>query len=52
MKHNGVPVADCLSQNVQFESALEDKSINVTVSAISMFQEARLARLDKKPAKT
>ena len=37
VKHDGVPVADCLSQNVQIESALEDESINITVTAISMF---------------
>ena len=36
VKHDGVPVADCLSQNVQAESALEDETINVTVIAISL----------------
>ena len=34
VKHDGVPVADCLSQNVQVESALENETINVTVTAI------------------
>ena len=42
MKHDGVPVADCLSHNVQAESALEDETINVTVAAISMFQEGKI----------
>ena len=42
MKHDGVPVADCLSQNVQAESALEDETINITVTAISMFQEGKI----------
>ena len=37
VKHDGVPAADCLSQNVQVESALEDETINVTVTLISMF---------------
>ena len=45
MKHNGVPVADCLSHNVQADSALEDESINVTVTAISMFQESKISQI-------
>ena len=40
VKHDGVPVADCLSCNVQAEPALEDETINVTIAAISMFQES------------
>ena len=45
MKHDSVPVADCLSQNVQIESALEDETINVTVTAISMFQEGKINQI-------
>ena len=45
MKHDGVPVADCLSWNVQVESALEDETINVTVAAISMFQEGKINQI-------
>ena len=45
VKHDGVPVADCLSWNVQIESALEDEAINVTVTAISMFQEVKINQI-------
>ena len=45
VKHDGVPVADCLSHNVQIGSALEDESINVTVTAISMFQEGKINQI-------
>ena len=45
VKHDGVPVADCLSWNVQVESALEDETINVTVTAISMFQEGKINQI-------
>ena len=45
MKHDGVPIADCLSQNVQVESALEDETINITVAAISMFQEGKINQI-------
>ena len=45
MKHDGVPVADCLSRNVQIESALEDESINITVTAIGMFQEGKINQI-------
>ena len=37
VKHDSVPVADCLSRNVQAESAWDDETINVTIAAISMF---------------
>ena len=42
MKHDGVPIANCLSRNIQAESALEDETINITVTAISMFQEGKI----------
>ena len=45
VKHDGVPVADCLIRNVQIESALEDNSLNVTVAAISMFQEGKINQI-------
>ena len=45
MKHSGVPIADCLSQNVQAESALEDETINVTVTTISMSQEGKINQI-------
>ena len=45
VKHDGMPVADCLSWNVQVESALENETINVTVAAISMFQEGKINQI-------
>ena len=45
MKHDGVPIADCLSGNVQAESALEDETINVTIAAIRMFQEGKINQI-------
>ena len=45
MKHDGVPVADCLSCNVQADSSLEDETINVTIAAISMFQEGKINQI-------
>ena len=45
VKQDGVPVADCLSCNVQVESALEDESINVTVTAIGMFPECKISQI-------
>ena len=51
MKHDSVPVAYCLSQNVQIESALEDESINVTVAAISMFHEGKISQVKQETSK-
>ena len=51
MKHNGVLVADCLSQNVQAESALEDETMNITVTAISMFQEGKFNQIKHETSK-
>ena len=45
VKHDGVPVVDCLSHNVQAESALEDETINITIAAISMFQEGKINQM-------
>ena len=51
VKHDRVPVADCLSHNVQVESALEDESINITVAAISMFQEGKISQIKHETSK-
>ena len=51
VKHEGVSIADCLSHNVQAESALEDETINVTVAAISMFQEGKINQIKHKTSK-
>ena len=51
VKHDGVPVADCLSCNVQAESALEDETISVTIAAISMFQEGKINQIKCKTSK-
>ena len=50
MKHDGVPVADCLSCNVQAESALEDETINVT-AAVSRFQEGKINQIKRETSK-
>ena len=42
VKHDDIPVADCLSHNIQAESAWEEETISVTVTAISMFQEGKI----------
>ena len=46
-----MPVADCLSQNVSIDSALEDESLNVTIAAISMFQEGNISQIHKETSK-
>ena len=51
VKHYGVPIMDCLSCNMQAESALEDEIINVTIVAISLFQEGNINQI-KKPVRT
>ena len=51
VKHDGVPVADCLSCNVQAESALEDETINITIMAISMFQEGKINQIKHETSK-
>ena len=45
MKHDGVPVVDCLSCNVQAESAWDDEIININIAAISMFQEGKINQI-------
>ena len=45
VEHNNVPVADCPSHNVKAGSALEDESINITIAAISMFQEGKISQI-------
>ena len=51
MKHDRVPIADCLNRNVQAKTALEDESINVTVMAISLFQEGMINQIKREMAK-
>ena len=50
-KHDGVPIADCLSQNVTIDSAPEDESKNVTVATISMFQEGKISQIQRETSK-
>ena len=45
VKHDGVPIADCLNHNVQAKTALEDETTNVTIAAISMFQEGKINQI-------
>ena len=51
MKHDGVPVVDCLSRNVQAEAALEDETTNVTIASISMFQEGKINQIKRETSK-
>ena len=51
MKHDGVPIADCLSHNVQAESALEDETMNITIMAISLFQEGKINQIKRETSK-
>ena len=51
VKHDGIPIPDCLSHNVQAESALEDETINITIMAISMFQEDKINQIKKEISK-
>ena len=51
VKHEDVPIADCLGHNVQAESALEDETINMTIAAISLFQEGKINQIKCKTSK-
>ena len=51
VKHDGVPIEDCSSCNVQGESALEDETINVTITGISMFQEGKINQIKRETRK-
>ena len=51
VKHDGVPIADSLSRNVQAESAWEDETINITITAISMFQEGKINQIKHETSK-
>ena len=44
IQHDGVPIANCLRQNVQVNTAL-DETINITIAAISMFQEGKINQI-------
>ena len=48
VKHDGVPIANCLSHNMQIETALEDETINITVAAISLFKESKINQIKHK----
>ena len=45
VKHEGVPIADCLSRNVIIDTAGEDESLNIAIAAISLFQEGKLHQI-------
>ena len=51
IKHEGVPIADCLSRNVTIDSAKEDESLNITIATISLFQEGKLHQIKRETAK-
>ena len=51
VKHDGVPIADCLSHNVQMETTLDDDTINITIAAICMFQEGKINQIKKETSK-
>ena len=51
MKHEGVPIADCLSRNISIGTVKEDESLNVTIAVISLFQEGKLNEIKHETAK-
>ena len=51
VKHEGVPIADCLSRKVSIDTAKEDESLNMTIAAISLFQEGKLNEIKCEMAK-
>ena len=51
VKHDGVPIADCLSRNITIDTAREDESLNITIAAISLFQESKLHQIKWETAK-
>ena len=51
VKHEGVPIADCLSRNVITDTAKEDESLNITIAVISLFQEGKLHQIKQETAK-
>ena len=51
IKHEGVPIADCLRRNVTIDSAKEDESLNITIAMISLFQEGKLHQIKWETAK-
>ena len=50
-KQNGVPIANCLSRNITIDTAREDESLNITIAAISPFQEGKLHQIKWEMAK-
>ena len=51
VKHDDVPKADCLSWNVQVDTILDDETINITVTPISMFQDGKINHIKKETSK-
>ena len=51
VKHEGVPIADCLSRNATIDTAKEDESLNITIAMISLFQEGKLHQIKWETAK-
>ena len=51
VKHDGVPIADCLSRNITIDTAREDESLNITIATISLFQEGKLHQIKWETAK-
>ena len=50
VKHEGVPIADCLSRNISIDTR-EDESLNMTIAVISLFQEGNLNEIKCEMAK-
>ena len=51
VKREGVPIVDCLSRNITIDTAKEDKSLNITIAVISLFQEGKLHQIKQETAK-
>ena len=51
VKHEGVPIVDCLSRNITIDTAKEDESLNITIATISLFQEGKLHQIKWATAK-
>ena len=51
VKHEGVPIADCLSRKITIDTAREDESLNITIATVSLFQEGKLHQIKWEAAK-
>ena len=45
VKHEGVPIADCLSRSITIDTVREDESLNITIATIILFQEGKLHQI-------